>query len=50
MQGQLWDISMDESLVTMIQTLAAKLGVSPMNMDATMLRPEVEDMSRFKGE
>jgi len=43
-----WRLEMDEALVALLQTLASRLGVSPMAFDAIMLAPTDDDLARFK--
>mgnify|MGYP000369979948 CR=1 FL=1 len=44
-----WTQLQDEALVTLVQSLATNLGITPLSFDAIMLNPTQEDLSRYKG-
>eukprot|EP00475_Leptophrys_vorax_P015607 TRINITY_DN2190_c0_g1_i1.p1 TRINITY_DN2190_c0_g1~~TRINITY_DN2190_c0_g1_i1.p1 ORF type:complete len:1987 (+),score=619.90 TRINITY_DN2190_c0_g1_i1:517-5961(+) len=43
-----WTVEMDESLVAMVQSLATRFGVEPMDLDSIMVAPSKEEMQRYK--
>src|SRR6185437_11667904 len=43
-----WRLDMDESLCSLLQSLAGRLGISPMTFDAIMVTPTEDDMARHK--
>jgi len=45
--GTTWTLAMDEALVSVLQSVASRAGVSPASLEVGALRPTPTDLSRF---